>query len=69
MVTTPSFTATSLFPGTPYTFVVAAVNSKGTGPYEPHVVTTVIPTGIYISLYGVNINYISVSIFSQMLDF
>lgn len=43
-----SFTASSLFPGTSYTFEVAAVNSEGTGPYEPHVVTTVIPTGTYL---------------------
>ena len=43
-----SFTASSLFPGTSYTFEVAAVNSEGTGPYEPHLVTTVIPTGIYL---------------------
>ena len=46
MATTPSFTGSSLFPGTSYKFEVAAVNSEGTGPYEPHVVTTVIPTGI-----------------------
>ena len=46
MATTLSFTASSLFPGTSYTFEVAAVNSEGTGPYEPHVVTTLTPTGI-----------------------
>ena len=44
---TPSFTGSLLFPGTSYTFEVAAVNSEGTGPYEQHVVTTTIPTGIY----------------------
>ena len=38
LISTTSFTADSLFPGTSYTFEVAAVNSKGTGPYEQHVV-------------------------------
>ena len=47
VATTLSFTATSLFPGTLYTFEVAAVNSEGTGPYEQQVVSTTIPTGIY----------------------
>ena len=44
---TLSFTATSLFPGTSYTFEIAAVNSEGAGPYTQVVVSTVIPTGIY----------------------
>ena len=51
MATTPSFTATSLFPGTSYRFDVAVVNSEGTGPDEQHVVTTTIPTGIYFICY------------------
>ena len=68
MATTLSFTASSLFPGTSYTFEVAAVNSEGTGPYTQQVVSTVIPTGIYF-YNGVNINYISISTFAQILDF
>ena len=56
VTTIPSFTASSLFPGTSYIFKVAAVNSEGIGPYTQYVVTTVIPTGMF--LFDVNINYI-----------
>ena len=39
------FTTNTLFPGTMYTFEVAAVNNNGTGPYTSLQVSTSNPTG------------------------
>ena len=39
------FTTSTLFPGTMYTFQVAAVNNNGTGPYTSLQVSTSNPTG------------------------
>ncbi len=47
--TDTSFVATSLFPGTSYTFGIAAVNKDGDGPYEQFIASTTHPsTGMII---------------------
>ncbi len=48
--TDTSFVATSLFPGTSYTFEIAAVNKDGDGPYQQFVVVSQSPTGMKILL-------------------
>ena len=53
--TNTSFVATSLFPGTSYTFEIAAVNKDGDGPYQQFIASTTHPsTGMVIlqSLIG-----------------
>ncbi len=42
------FVATSLFPGTSYTFEIAAVNKEGDGPYQQFTASTQSPTGMII---------------------
>ena len=46
--TDTSFVATSLFPGTSYTFEIAAVNKEGDGPYQQFTASTQSPTGMII---------------------
>ncbi len=46
--TDTSFVATSLFPGTSYTFEIAAVNKDGDGPYQQFIASTQPPTGMMI---------------------
>ncbi len=46
--TDTSFVATSLFPGTSYTFEIAAVNIDGDGPYQQLISSTQPPTGMII---------------------
>ncbi len=46
--TDTSFVATSLFPGTSYTFEIAAVNKDGDGPYQQFIASTQPPTGMII---------------------
>ncbi len=47
--TDTSFVATSLLPGTAYTFEIAAVNKEGDGPYQQFIATTTEqPTGMII---------------------
>ncbi len=47
--TDTSFVATSLFPGTSYTFEIAAVNKEGDGLYQQFIATTTQPpTGMII---------------------
>ncbi len=48
--TDTSFVATSLFPGTSYTFEIAAVNKDDDGPYQQFIATTRPPTGMIILL-------------------
>ncbi len=44
--TDTSFVATSLFPGTSYTFEIAAVNKDGDGPYQQFIASTDQSTGM-----------------------
>ncbi len=46
--TDTSFVATSLFPGTSYTFEIAAVNKDGNGPYQQFTASTQSPMGMII---------------------
>ncbi len=48
--TETSFVATSLFPGTSYTFEIAAANKDGDGPYQQFIASTHSPTGKIIIL-------------------
>lgn len=66
-ITKMSFTATSLFPGTSYTFKVAAINSKGIGPDHSQEFQTLMPKGKQIYYVGLHKNNYTVDL--QMLDF
>ena len=46
--TDTSFVATSLFPGTSYTFEIAAVNKDGVGPYQQFIASTDQHAGILV---------------------
>ncbi len=48
--TDTSFVATSLFPGTSYTFEIAAVNKDGDGPNQQFIASTEQPYGMLIFL-------------------
>ncbi len=53
-----SFVATSLFPGTSYTFEIAAINKDGDGPYQQFIVSTQPPMGmIILQSFGLATNY------------